>query len=138
MSRLATERVVLSDGTVIPKGNMVSVTSNRMWDSKLHADPTKWDPHRFLTMREQPEKQHLAQLVTTNPDHLAFGHGQHACPGRFFAANEVKIALITILIKYDIDLIDGQTPRVFDYGFSLNADPIVKIKIRKREQEIQL
>lgn len=138
MSRMATEKVVLSDGTVIPKGNLVSVTSNRMWDSKLHSDPLKWDPKRFLTMREQPEKQHLAQLVTTNPDHLAFGHGQHACPGRFFAANEVKIALITILIKYDIDLIDGETPRVFDYGFSLNADPIVKIKIRRRQQEIQL
>lgn len=42
-------------------------------------------------MREQAETETEALLVTTSPNHLAFGHGKHACPGRFFAATEIKI-----------------------------------------------
>lgn len=43
-------------------------------------------------------------LVTTSPDHLALGHGEHACPGRFFAAIEIKILLCHLLLKYEWEL----------------------------------
>jgi len=36
-------------------------------------------------------------------NHLsAFGHGRHACPGRFFAATEMKLLLAYIIMNYDI------------------------------------
>ncbi|KAI3397101.1 hypothetical protein diail_11244 [Diaporthe ilicicola] len=40
-----------------------------------------FDGHRFLRMRQTPGKENQAHFVTTGPDSLGFGHGQHACPG---------------------------------------------------------
>lgn len=33
-------------------------------------------------------------------------HGKHACPGRFFASNEIKILLILVLMNYNVSLPD--------------------------------
>lgn len=41
---------------------------------------------------------------------MGFGFGRHSCPGRFFAANEVKIALCHILLKYDFKLAEAERP----------------------------
>ena len=35
-------------------------------------------------------------------NYLPFGLGKHACPGRQFAVNEIKVALHHLLLKYDI------------------------------------
>lgn len=86
----------------------------------------------LLQLRNVPGKQNLAQLVTTSSDHLAFGHGQHACPGRFFAANEVKIVLAIILTKYEFELPEGAEPKVRSAGFAMGNDPFLKMRIRKR------
>lgn len=138
MTRLALEDVKLSDGTVIPANTGLAVSSHRMWDEKLHANPEKWDGYRFYKMREEPGKQNVAQLVSTSPDHLAFGHGMHACPGRFFAANELKILLIMIILRYDWDLPEGSSPRIFEHGFTLAGDPFLKMRIRHRAQNMDL
>lgn len=135
---MAIQDIELSDGTFIPKNGMLAVSSHRMWDPEVHDNPSKWDGYRFFKMREKLEQQNMAYLVTTSPDHLAFGHGRHACPGRFFAANEVKIALIFILMKYDLKLSEGHVPKIRPYGFNLGTDPFVKVDIRRREEEIEL
>ena len=133
MGRIATERVVLSDGTEIPKGHSILVDSSMMWDPKIHPEsPGEWDGFRFVRMREDPKKQNLAPLVATAPEHLAFGYGNNACPGRFFAANEIKIALIGILLRYDLRLGEGQTPKVLNLGFTCMLDPEIKISIKSR------
>ncbi|KAJ1325847.1 tenellin biosynthesis cytochrome P450 monooxygenase [Microdochium nivale] len=41
-------------------------------------------------------------LVSTSDKFMGFSHGSHACPGRFFAANQLKIALAHIALHYDI------------------------------------
>lgn len=33
---------------------------------------------------------------------LAWGHGRHACPGRFFATYLMKIMLAHVLVHYDV------------------------------------
>ncbi|SMY28204.1 unnamed protein product [Zymoseptoria tritici ST99CH_1A5] len=135
MGRIATERVTLSNGTVIPKGQSILVDSSRMWDAKVHpSSPKTWDGYRFLRMREDPMKRDMAPLVSTSPDHIAFGYGVHACPGRFFAANEVKIALIYILLKYELRFEEGQMPRAFDHGFTCVSDPSLKLSVRRRTE----
>ena len=90
-------------------------------------------------MRQEPGKENLSQLVSTSPDHLGFGHGQHSCPGRFFAANEIKVALCHILVKYEWKL-DPETdisPNM--KGMLAKASSLASILIRKRgELEIDL
>lgn len=129
MNRIATERVQLSDGTVIPKDDLLIIPATRLWDPTLHAEPATWNPRRFLDIHENS-----AQLVATSADHITFGHGQHACPGRFFAADEIKTVLILMLARYDFELVG--VPKVLKYGFVLASDPSAKIRIRKREEAI--
>lgn len=49
-------------------------------------------------------KENKHQFVTTSTESLNFGHGNHACPGRFFASNEIKVVLIEILRNWDFRL----------------------------------
>ncbi|PKX92974.1 putative cytochrome P450 monooxygenase [Aspergillus novofumigatus IBT 16806] len=118
--RLALEDIKLSGGTLIPKGSSLLVSSHK-----------RWDP-------DTPGHETSAQLVSPSPEHLGFGYGKHACPGRSFAANEVKIALCPILLNYNFKLPDGCTQTVRKRGISLSADPSAKLVIRQRQEEIAL
>ncbi|GAP91373.1 putative cytochrome p450 [Rosellinia necatrix] len=139
MHRLALADVKLSDGTVIPKGTKVAVRSTRRLDPATYADPEAFDGARFARMRDVPgPTANAAHLVTTGPDALGFGHGLHACPGRFFAANELKIALVHLLLKYDIAPTPEFRPRVIELGFDLRVDPSTAILVRRRQPEIDL
>lgn len=132
MRRLAEEDIELSDKTFIPKGELIVVACDKMWDPDTYPNPSTFDPYRFVKFREKPGHEMSAQLVSTSPEHLGFGFGKHTCPGRFFAANEIKIVLCHILLKYDVKLADGCEPRIRSNGLSLNADPIARISIRRR------
>lgn len=138
LQRLALRGVKLSDGTVLPRGSISAVASTRHWDSHYYPDPHKFDGYRFLKMRTDGGKENVAQFVSTSPDHLGFGHGQHACPGRFFASNEIKIMMCHILLKYDWRLIKGQDPKVMVHGFILAADHTTKLEIQRRREELDI
>ncbi|KAG6009125.1 hypothetical protein E4U21_003194 [Claviceps maximensis] len=137
MGRLVKTDVTLSDGTFIPKNSLTLVSSERMRDPTVYANPSQWDGARFFNKRKEPGQEQSSQLVSTGPDHLAFGHGQHACPGRFFASNEIKMALAHLLLKYDFRLHDRK-PQTRIHGLSLKADSKLKLDVRRRREEIDL
>ncbi|OJI79583.1 hypothetical protein ASPTUDRAFT_78935 [Aspergillus tubingensis CBS 134.48] len=134
MRRMALKEVKLSDGTVIPKNGMLAVSAHKLWDDDTYENAASWDGYRFYRVRDDPQRQTQTQLVTTAPENLAFGHGKHACPGRFFVANEVKIVLIYLLLRYDWKLLEGTVPRIFSGGFGMALDPTLKIKVRRRRE----
>ncbi|KAI0398945.1 cytochrome P450 [Xylaria palmicola] len=138
MHRLALADVTLSDGTFIPKGSKIAVNASKRLDPAVYDHPDEFDGARFLRMRDDPEKSKKANLVTTGVESLGFGHGEHACPGRFFAANELKIALIHLLLKYDFKPAQNFAPRIIEVGFDLRIDPTVNVSVRRRESEINL
>ncbi|KAF7360639.1 hypothetical protein MVEN_00795600 [Mycena venus] len=102
-----------SDGKTIPYGSFVSAAM-----ATVHQDPANYDNadlfdgFRFSRLREEyqdgdhhnREGTHFfnRHMVSTAPDHVVFGHGQHACPGRFLAATEVKAMLAHMLVNYDM------------------------------------
>ncbi|KAI8314173.1 Cytochrome P450 monooxygenase eqxH [Colletotrichum sp. SAR11_240] len=142
-SRQALADVELSDGFVIKKGQRVLGEGTHMWNSEYWKDADKFDGYRFLRLREAAEGERdedskTAHLVSTSSRHLGFGHGIHACPGRFFAANEIKIALCHILLKYDWKLPDGFQPKATTFGMSIIPDPATKFLIRRRKEELDL
>ncbi|GLB06074.1 hypothetical protein AtubIFM57258_001370 [Aspergillus tubingensis] len=138
MRRFAQEDVTLSDGTVLPKGTISVLTSESNWDPTIYPEPETFDAYRFLKLRETPGFETVAQAVTTSPQHLAFGLGKHACPGRYFAIALLKIILCHIILEYDFKVADGWSPTVRKYGFIWQADPVAKVSVRRRKEEIVL
>jgi cytochrome P450 len=139
MARKAESNVKLSDGTVIPKGDIILVSCSKMWDPSIYPDPETFDPYRFLKLREgSTDMESVAQFVSPSPQHMGFGFGKHACPGRFFAAAELKVILCQVIMKYDFRLAEGCTPQILRSGMRLSADPLARISVRRRQEEITL
>ncbi|KXS94023.1 hypothetical protein AC579_1163 [Pseudocercospora musae] len=135
MHRTATSTIHLSNGLEIKKGSRTAISSHRMWSSQYYRDPETFDAYRFL----DPSLGHKRHFVSTGPEHLGFAHGKHACPGRFFAANEVKIAMVHLILKYDFRLEDPGMARWLEYGSAMIANPKAKMLVRRRrEVEIDL
>jgi cytochrome P450 len=114
----------------IPRGTNIAVDSSMMWDPAIYPDPSIYDGYRFLRLRESGNTG--AALASSSPEHIAFGIGKPICPGRFFASNEVKIALAKILLTYDVRLPEGIKPKVVEMGFEMLSDLGAKLEIRKR------
>ncbi|KAJ8133481.1 hypothetical protein O1611_g135 [Lasiodiplodia mahajangana] len=138
MQRIAEADIHLSDGTVIPKGAKCAVANTTRLDASLYEKPEQFDGYRFLKMRNDPGKENSSQFVTTSVESLGFGHGLHACPGRFFAANEVKVTLCHLLLKYDLELSQAGSSQLAWHGFSLNVNQEVTIRLRRRKEEIDI
>ncbi|OKL62285.1 hypothetical protein UA08_02496 [Talaromyces atroroseus] len=137
MRRFATDDVSLKDGLVIPKGSLLGVSAHWSWDKSVFSDPDQYDGYRFFNLAQNPETEKMSQFVSTSPQHLAFGHGRHACPGRFFAANEMKIVLAHILLKYDFALVEGAPkPKVSLLGWMMSSDAQAQLLIKRRREEI--
>lgn len=93
MRSYALQDVAFSNGTFIPKGELVAVAADRMSNAGVWPEPEKYDPYRYMRLREDPDKAFSAQVENTNGDHIGFGWHPRACPGRFFAAKEIKMML---------------------------------------------
>lgn len=132
MRRYTTADVTLSSGDVIPKGTLTLVSTIRHWDDKIYEEPYKFDGRRFFRLRQQKETESGAHFVSATQDHFGFGYGLHACPGRFFATEEVKFILAHMLLHYDIRPVAGSDVNPLHYGISMTANPKAKIAIRYR------
>ena len=135
MHRYAIDDVYLSDGTFIPKNSMLTVSQEVLWDEKVYPDPHTWDAYRFYRLRNQCQTTRGAQFITTSPEHFVFGHGTHACPGRLFAAHEIKIMVIILVRQLDWRLPNGaDPPAAICQGFNLFRDPSQKVEYRQRQE----
>ena len=138
MNRVATADVLLPNGSILHKGERATVSTSGMVDPSIFDDPETFEPYRFAHMREQEGKANQAHFVSTGASHLGFGHGMHACPGRFFALNELKIMLCHIIMKYDFKLPDGYTPKCRNVGSLRQSDPNSRMLFIARDPEIDL
>lgn len=133
MHRIATADVELSNNVKIARGQATAISSHEMWSESNYENATQFDAFRYVKRRQIPELEHNSYLVATSPDHLGFAHGKHACPGRFFAANEVKIAMVHLFLKYVFKLGDPSHAVWREFGTAMIADP--KAKLSKIELE---
>ncbi|KAK3640734.1 hypothetical protein LTR22_016853 [Elasticomyces elasticus] len=106
-------------------------------DPNVFEHPDVFDPCRFLREREKPGQQHSWQHVSTSAHHTAFGFGRHACPGRFFASNEIKIVMAHMLMKYDWR-VDGDVPQNVEFQGAMMTPPHVVVQLRRRREEIDI
>lgn len=110
-----------------------------MQDESVYPDAQKFDGYRFYNKRQEHGQDNQHQFVSTSPEHFGFGHGVHACPGRFFAAQQVVIFLVHLLLKYDWKFTKQQgRPKQWEYGADFICDPNVEMLFRRREPEVDL
>ncbi|XXH01261.1 hypothetical protein Hte_007615 [Hypoxylon texense] len=136
--RIITEDWRLSDGFVIPAHTTIGVPAQAIaMDPKLYPDPETFDGLRFAKLRQttdDPATKGKAQFVAANPQSMAFGYGRHACPGRFFAGDEIKAITMYLLNNYDIKFADGQTrPKSIEVETQFLPDHAATILCRKRK-----
>ncbi|KAK7425140.1 hypothetical protein QQX98_000054 [Neonectria punicea] len=133
MNRKALERVTLPGGLVLKKGDRCMSDLGSMMDPSIYPNPDEFDGYRFFRMRGDPKTDSKAHLVSTSSAHLGFGHGKHAYPGRFSAANEVKLLLCHLLYKYEWKLAEGYVHKVTEFGLALFPNNEAMISFRKRQ-----
>ena len=140
LHRLASKDIRLSDGLTIPKGANMVVSAHIMNDETIYPEANSYDGFRFYKIRQEPGQENKHQLVMASKDHFGFGYGVHACPGRFFASNEIKIILAHLLMKYDFKFAeDGLSrPKSFELGTEIVCDHRVKMLFKARKPEIDL
>lgn len=114
MHHLSLEDNVLSSGHIIPKGSLVvGAVDQAHRDSrflpidedtgKVYTESTsldEFDAYRFVNKKMKSTDIGL--------DHLTFGLGPHACPGRYFAANEIKYVVAEMLVRYNFRTKSGK------------------------------
>ena len=114
-----------------------------------HFAPSAWgpasetfDPYRFLALNKS-ESQTSSQsrrwgITSTSPDILTFGHGKYSCPGRWFAALEMKLMMACLIYHYDakLDLKDAEEkrrPENMWFGLSCMPNTKQRVLLKKRK-----
>jgi len=81
-----------ANGLCVPAGTMLSIpVYNVHRDETYNPRAETFEGTRFMGQK----------MTSATPQHLAWGLGRSACPGRFFAASELKMLLAHILVTYD-------------------------------------
>ncbi|PBK82181.1 cytochrome P450 [Armillaria gallica] len=105
MRRAARKDFVFSDGTVVPAGSQIAVASLcTHLDEENYEKPSEFRPWRFSGRRKQEGESIRHQMATPSLDFVFFGHGRSACPGRFFAVNELKALMSYVLMNFDVKM----------------------------------
>ncbi|KAK3384415.1 cytochrome P450 [Lasiosphaeria ovina] len=134
------------EGWHVPRGSYLMLDlAGTHHDADLYENPDVYDPFRFSREREEYKARPQDQkdpaealrvqrlgMVTTSDEFLAFSHGRHACPGRFFVAHELKMILAYLLENYDIKPL-AERPKPLWIGQTIIPPVDVKIEIRRRK-----
>ncbi|KAF7944091.1 hypothetical protein EAE96_010501 [Botrytis aclada] len=156
--RLTAAPLHLSTGHTIPKGTRIVYDTNALNlagpdISSLPHDPSTmprldppsvFSPFRFSSLRETPGNESKYQYVTTSKESMNFGHGNHACPGRFFAGVEIKLIMEEILRFWDFRLVGdtemkgGERPKNFVLDTIVAPNPGAELEFKRRVSVLKI
>lgn len=135
-------------GWQAPKGAYVGTDVHSVQhDPLIYPSPDYYDAFRFSRPREEANSNSDSSspvdttetlrlkntgIVTTSDTFLPFGHGRHACPGRFFVALELKMLLAYMVMNYEIEPLPTRPPNKW-FGQTLIPPMKATIKVRRRD-----
>jgi len=134
--RLALRPFTFSNGVTVPAGTLIATPSIAIHtDGEIYPNPDTFDGFRFAKLREHKGVPVVGQQATSSSaEYLTFGYGRHACPGRFFAVNEVKALLAHILVTYDIKIEEGKQAPGTHIRHSVRVPEKANVMFRKRQK----
>lgn len=131
--------ITTPSGLHLPYGAYLAILSHPiLHDASIYPDPETFKPFRFSEKRDAADEQGLKlekarqSWISVTKTYTAFGTGRHACPGRFFAANMLKVLLAYILLNYDLEKI---RKRPVNPTFSVSLFPPLNASIRFKRRE---
>ncbi|KAL9013477.1 MAG: hypothetical protein Q9173_001833 [Seirophora scorigena] len=128
---LAPSGLTLSSGLHLPKTTYICVPTTSHLDPDFPC-PATFDPSRYLPPSSSITTHHQG-FTTTSPSHLHFGHGRHACPGRFFAAAEIKAVVARVVMGWELAFPPQQgRPRGKTILEIAYQDPGARVVLRER------
>ncbi|KAH0562062.1 hypothetical protein GP486_003234 [Trichoglossum hirsutum] len=134
---VAREGVTLA-GEHIPYGCVVGAPAWTIQrDPAIYNAGTQFDPFRYSRAGEQLDdaaddpKTRFA-MTTTKDDFLVWGHGRHACPGRFFGSCMLKLLLAYAILNYDIEHLSAM-PAYTWMGDTAFPSPKATLRVRRRK-----
>ena len=137
--------IPLSNGDELPAGAIISVPNFALdyrAEETQWKDPQEFDGFRYYNLRHSDPGEHSHHLFSeASLDAMHFGLGRQACPGRFFASNEIKLIMAHFILDYDLKLDNSKAgrPKNQFYETQVLADADVRLKIRKRKpQDIEV
>ncbi|EXX75970.1 hypothetical protein RirG_037320 [Rhizophagus irregularis DAOM 197198w] len=114
-----------------PEGTRFQMLFSALMKHKDYwTEPEKFDPDRFYRV-EESDKYLLEKKKLKNTFPI-FGGGIRICPGRKLAIIEIKCLLILIYRKYDIELVDMNSPLKYSSDF-INACTELMVRIKPRK-----
>jgi len=138
-NRILPNAITLSNGVHLPAGTRIAVPQNAILNDPTRvpgADPVTFDPYRYMRLREDPKNSQRYTFAMTDSDHMAFGYGKYACPGRSFVANEIKLVLSQLLLLYDWQFPPGQSPpRPKNYTVDGDMYPNMQSRVLMRRRK---
>ncbi|RIB03931.1 cytochrome P450 [Gigaspora rosea] len=98
-----------SNGTTIPKGRDAYLyMKDTAFNNKFYGETSSnFQPKRHITSYSNGKTVH-SPATKVDRSFITFGGGKHACPGRFFAVNEIKMGLHKLILKYNIRTENGK------------------------------
>ncbi|KAL0260205.1 hypothetical protein SLS55_003889 [Diplodia seriata] len=113
----------LSTGQLIPASTVIEVPTMAVsLDASRFPHPHRFDPWRFWRLRTAPGADPTGhQFATVAADGTNFGWGRHACPGRWFAANEIKM-LAGPMDPISAFSLAAAVAQIVDYGTRILSD----------------
>ncbi|KAL8728454.1 MAG: hypothetical protein Q9181_005341 [Wetmoreana brouardii] len=135
--RLALTPITLSDGSHLPRGIFIAIPSaSILFDPSITPKPHTFDAFRNYRKRQEPGQATRHQYAMVDKDHMHFGHGKHACPGRALAANKLKLILARFLMEYDIRYPEGKgRPKNLMISEFVIGDMYAKVLVRRRRRK---
>ncbi|KXN90695.1 Ent-kaurene oxidase, partial [Leucoagaricus sp. SymC.cos] len=139
VGHIALKDYTFSDGTLIPKGTTVVAPADAVHHDDTYPNAREFQGFRFVESSRNKSDRGGGEesLVNLTPNFLPFGHGNHACPGRFFAASSMKLVLAYMLLHYDFILEGGseegaKRPKDLFFGGLRLPNQKARLLVRKR------
>ncbi|BAE65190.1 unnamed protein product [Aspergillus oryzae RIB40] len=138
LARRATKDFTFSKGLHIPEGTFVfTPNSPVLFDEKHYPDAQQFDGYRFYRLGRVTGRPLEYKFIAANLKYLQFGDGRHICPGRFMAADEIRLLLAHILVNYDIrPKDDGERPPNWTFKKILFPDMKGMVQLKRRSINI--
>jgi cytochrome P450 len=128
------EGLVMPDGHTLPEGTQVCMNAYVVHQdtSIFGADASVFNPDRWLQAEGESDDAYESRMASMKRTDLAFGWGKRICLGRNISYLEIYKAVPTLLLEFDIELVNEGNWKTSNRFFvrQSNMDCYLKRRVR--------